>query len=505
MTNRRPISLSDFVDRLGADANLVSAPQGLDNIYIDHLAQDSRKVGPGSLFVAVRGTEADGHLFIDKSVKNGAIAVVCEEVPGEARSRYPGISFVHVRNTRRALATCAALISNFPSRELTLIGITGTNGKTTTAILLHEALSRLDIKTGLIGTIEARIGREAAPVTHTTPDAIELQALLRRMADADCTHVVMEVSSHALEQDRVHEVDFDIAVFTNLTRDHLDYHSSFDAYLDAKKILFDGLSRDAVALYNVDDPAADRLMADTAATRVGYGFDEDADVRVELLKNDVGGLRLRLGDRERAFRLVGRFNAYNIAAAYGAATSLGFSADDVLAALESAPPVPGRFEQLTFGDATTVIVDYAHTPDALENVLRTINETKNSGSRVWCVFGCGGNRDTSKRRVMGSIAEAHADRVIVTSDNPRHEDPQNIMNDIRRGMSRPSEAYWQSDRREAIRFAAQEVSAGDVVLIAGKGHETYQTIGGETRPFDDRAEARAAFAGRGKSKAASTH
>jgi UDP-N-acetylmuramoyl-L-alanyl-D-glutamate--2,6-diaminopimelate ligase len=505
MTERQPTTLAEIVDTLRAEGNLIGTPESLDNKHIDHLAQDSREIGPGGLFVAVRGVEADGHLFIDKSVQNGAVAIVCEEVPGYAKSRHPGISFVHVKNSRRALATCAAVISGFPSRDLTIIGVTGTNGKTTTTFLLHEVLSRLGVRAGLIGTIEARIGKDPIPVTHTTPNAIELQALLRQMADAGCTHVAMEVSSHALDQGRVHHVDFDVAVFTNLTRDHLDYHPSFDAYLDAKKILFDGLREDAATLYNVDDPASGRMMADTRSRRIGYGFGDSADIRVDLLANDVTGLKLRIDGQERAFRLVGRFNAYNIAASFGAAKALGFPADDVLEALESATPVPGRFEQISFADSTTVIVDYAHTPDALENVLRTIGETKDPEAGVWCVFGCGGNRDTAKRRVMGSIAETHSDKVIVTNDNPRLEDPQNIMNDIRRGMSRPSQAFWIADRREAIRFAASEAAPGDIVLIAGKGHETYQITGSETRPFDDRAEARAAFAGRGAPKAASTH
>jgi UDP-N-acetylmuramoyl-L-alanyl-D-glutamate--2,6-diaminopimelate ligase len=498
-------TLQTIVERLRADDNLKTSITGLDNIRIDHLAQDSRKVGPGGLFVAIRGTEADGHLFIDKSVQNGAVAIVCEEVPGDAIRRYPGISFVHVHNSRRALSLCAAVLSGDPSREMSMVGVTGTNGKTTSTFLIHQLLTHLGSTAGLIGTIEARVGTQPISVTHTTPDAIELQSLLRRMAQGGCEHVAMEVSSHALDQWRVHGIDFQVAVFTNLTREHLDYHPSFDAYFLAKKQLFDRLSASATALFNIDDPLGARIVTDCAAKRVSFGFDARADIRIELLANRVDGLHLCLDGHERRFRLVGRFNAYNIAAAYGAAVALGFSPEEVLSALSEAPPVPGRFEQITFGDATTVIVDYAHTPDALENVLKTIAETKSEHSKVWCIFGCGGNRDTSKRRVMGSIAEALSDRVIVTNDNPRFEDPQNIMNDIRRGMSRPTEARWIVDRREAIQYAAEHSSPGDIVLIAGKGHETYQIVGGETRQFDDRAEARSAFAHRGNPKIANTH
>ncbi len=479
-------------------AGLVLKKQGrFTQIQVDHLASDSRNVGPGGLFVAIRGEQADGHLFIDKAVKNGAVAIVCEAMPEEARVRFPGIAFVHVENTRAALAELAAAFYGDPSRELCLVGVTGTNGKTTTASLVHHLLEKQGVHAGLIGTIAYRFGAPPVTATHTTPDALAVNRMLRQMVDAGCTACVMEVSSHALAQDRVRALDFDVAVFTNLTRDHLDYHVSFEAYLEAKKKLFDGLSSAATALYNLDDPAGPAVVADTAARRIAYGQTPPADLRLEVLDNRLGGLRLRLQGRTRAFRLVGLFNAYNLAAAYGVGLALGYDPDAVLDALVLASPVPGRFEQQTFADGTTVIVDYAHTPDALENVLKTIRVTKSPSARLWCVFGCGGDRDRVKRRFMGAIAERYADHVIVTSDNPRTEDPASILNDIRRGMDRPTEALWIVDRREAIREAAMRARPGDVVLVAGKGHETYQVVGTEKRPFDDREEVRTHFAFRG--------
>lgn len=475
-------------------AGLLKGTQGsIDAMSIDHLAGDSRKVGPNGLFVAVRGERADGHLFIDKAVKNGAIAIVCEAVPAEALASFPGTAFVHVTNTRKALAELAAASYGDPARALTMLGITGTNGKTTTVFLLHHLLKTLGARPGLIGTVEIRIGDRAVASSMTTPDALELNRLLREMVDAGCTACAMEVSSHALDQDRVHALDYDVALFSNLTQDHLDYHPSFQHYLEAKKKLFDGLKPEATALYNLDDPAGPQMVADTRARRVSYGCDARADVRLDVLENRVDGLRLRLDGRERAFRLVGRFNAYNLAAAYGAACALGYDPEVVLDALADAPPVPGRFELLRFEHGPTVIVDYAHTPDALENVLKTVNDTKPASAATWCVFGCGGDRDASKRGPMGAIAEQYADYVIVTSDNPRTEDPQAILDDIRRGMARPDEARWIVDRRAAIREAAAHARPGDVVLIAGKGHETYQIIGTETTHFDDREEARRAF------------
>lgn len=481
-------SLQYLISRLDEDGILSERPAGLDdNIEVDHLTHDSRRVRARGLFVAIRGGTADGHVFIDKAVKNGAVAIVCEQMP-EDPERFSGISFVRVTDSRRALAVLADAMYDYPSRQLRVTGVTGTNGKTTTTFLLHHALTQLGEKTGLIGTVEARIGEQTLAVTHTTPDADELQGLIRRMVDQGCTQLAMEVSSHALDQNRVYGIAYDVAIFTNLSRDHLDYHASVEAYFNAKRKLFHTLTEDGIAVFNADDPRGSDITSDTRARIVSYGFSDEADIRVEVVQNDLEGLVLRIDGAERRFGLVGRFNAYNLAAAYAGCRALGFDRDASLDALASAPPVRGRFEQVRFEDGTTVIIDYAHTPDALENVLRTIHETRRSGQNIWCVFGCGGNRDVSKRRMMGTIAEQYADRLIVTSDNPREEDPEAILNDIRRGMSHPTQARWIVSRRDAIATAAEAAAPGDVVLIAGKGHETYQIIGNQKHPFDDRAE-----------------
>ncbi|MEZ4699771.1 MAG: UDP-N-acetylmuramoyl-L-alanyl-D-glutamate--2,6-diaminopimelate ligase [Rhodothermales bacterium] len=486
-------TLKELTDRL-AHAGLIQRRLGLDEtLSIDHLANDSRKVGPGGLFVAIRGGQTDGHMFIEKTVLNGAIAIVCEAMPEEARERFPGIAFVQVRDARAALAELAACFYGDPTRELRLVGVTGTNGKTTTAYLMHHLFETLGVKTGLLSTIEYRIGAEVLEATHTTPDVLDTNRLFRRMVDEGCGACSMEVSSHALDQERVRAFVFAAALFTNLTRDHLDYHGSMDAYRDAKKRLFDTLSPDAAAVYNADDPAGAYMVSGTRARATSFGRTQQADVLFDILGSRLDGLRLRLDGTERRFRLVGAFNAYNLAGAYAAGRALGYGAAETIDALCEARPVPGRFEYLTDGRNRTVIVDYAHTPDALENILRAVRDVMPPDARLWCVFGCGGDRDRDKRRIMGSIAEAGADRVIVTSDNPRTEDPEAILNDIRRGMSRPTDALWIVDRREAIRESAARSADGDVVLIAGKGHEPYQVIGKEKFPFDDREEAKTWF------------
>lgn len=496
-------TLHTLLDRLGragllAGEELAAAAseQTFDRITIDHLANDSREVGPNGLFVAIRGEKTDGHQFIDKAVKNGAIAVVYEAMPAEARERFPGIAFVHVTNARAALAELGAVFYGDPSRALKMVGITGTNGKTTTAFLVHHLLTSLGERAGLIGTVEIRIGGTTIESSLTTPDALAVQRLLREMAAAGCTACAMEVSSHALDQDRVRAVDYDVALFTNLTQDHLDYHPTMRHYLEAKKKLFDHLAPGAAALYNIDDPAGRQMVAGTAARTLSYGCAPGADLRLEILANRVDGLHLRLDGHEQTFPFVGRFNAYNLAAAYGVGVALGYATGDVIAALAAAPPVPGRFELIRTPGAPTVVVDYAHTPDALENVLATIAETKPADAETWCVFGCGGDRDRTKRPLMGAVAERGADRVIVTSDNPRTEDPAAILADIRAGMERPDDARWIVDRRIAIAEAAARARPADVVLVAGKGHEPYQIVGAVKTHFDDREEVRRCLARR---------
>jgi UDP-N-acetylmuramoyl-L-alanyl-D-glutamate--2,6-diaminopimelate ligase len=476
------------------------------DLQIDRLTDDSRVVEardapdrPATCFVAVRGVEADGHQFIDKAIQHGARVVVCEALPDDARARFPGVVFARVTDSRSAVAELACAFYGDPARTLTMIGVTGTNGKTTTTWILHHLLTDLGLKAGLVGTIETRVGTtDVAASPLTTPEPLFLNALLRRMVDAGCTACAMEVSSHALDQRRTRGIPFDVGIFTNLTSDHLNYHGTVANYRAAKKRLFDGLPPGATAVYNADDPSAEEMIRDTAATPVAYGTRDFVDrqpggLRVDVLASRLDGLRLVLDGHPRTFRFVGRFNAYNLAAAYGAGRALGYGGERVADALAEAPPVPGRFEVLRFADDTTVVVDYAHTADALSHVLAACRAMKPDGAALWCVFGCGGDRDRAKRRVMGSIAEQCADRVVVTSDNPRTEEPEAIMNDIRRGMSRPPDAAWIVDREAAIAHAAAHAAPGDVVVIAGKGHETVQIIGTEARPFDDRAVARRHF------------
>ncbi len=479
------------------DAGLLMETWGsIDNIDIDHVAGDSRKVGPNGLFVAIRGAEIDGHLFIDKAVKNGAIAIVCEAASARRTFRRSGVAFARVRDARWALAVLAAAWYGDPSHALRVVGVTGTNGKTTVAFLVWQALGLLGVQAGFIGTIGVRVGNEAFSARLTTPDALTVQRFLRSMADKGCNACAMEASSHALDQQRLCGVAFDVAVFTNLTRDHLDYHETFSAYFAAKKTLFDQLDASAVALFNADDPAGARMVADTQAACISYGLDEAADMRAKVVEDALNGLALRIEGRTRRFRLAGRFNAWNVLAAWGVLRALGYGADAALEALEEVRPAPGRFEQMRFGDGTHVVVDFAHTPAALQAVLETITAGRPSGAQIWCVFGCGGDRDRTKRPMMGAVAERFADRVIVTSDNPRTEDPNRILQDVRAGFVDPKRALFVTDRGEAIAEASRLARPGDIVLVAGKGHETRQIIGTDSRRFDDREAVRAAFARR---------
>ena len=474
--------------------NLLVDNTGTDiTTNIERLANDSREVGPNDVFIAIRGEAVDGHLFIEKAVKNGAIAVVCEVMPEEASTRFPGIAFIRVHNARAALAELAANHYGYPARSLDMIGITGTNGKTTTAFLIHHMVSSIGRTSGLLSTVEYRIGSTTLEATHTTPDTLATNQLLRRMVEASCDACVMEVSSHALVQDRVRAIAYRVGVFTNLTQDHLDYHGSMEAYLEAKKILFDHLSPEAHAIYNMDDHAGKQMIADTRAHRLSYGLTPAASIPGRIVSNLISGLELDIEGATRTYQLVGQFNAYNLLAAYATGKALGYDRDTLVDALASAPPVPGRFEIIRGSHNRVVIVDYAHTPDALENVLRSIRQTMPPGAALWSIFGCGGDRDKGKRPLMGHIAEQLSDHLVVTSDNPRNEDPLHILEDIKTGISAPRNALWIPDRREAITEAAAKSSAGDVILIAGKGHETYQIIQSEIISFDDREEARIAF------------
>ena len=480
----RVVSLGRLTRRL-ADAGLAAASDlDLIETNVDHLTCDSRMVGPRGMFVAQRGVQTDGHLFIDKAVDNGAIAIVYEATPAEPH--FPGVALVPVSDSHRALGLLATEYFGDPSARLTVVGVTGTNGKTTTTHLIHQALNLLDPPSGLIGTIDYRTPRTRTEASHTTPDALHVHALLDQISDEDGRSCVIEVSSHALVQGRAEGVSFAGAVFTNLTQDHLDYHGDMSAYGSAKKILFDALDEDASAVYNADDPAGSPIVADTVARRVSYGRSAEADIRFDIVESGLAVLKLRIDGRARRFNLPGRFNAYNVAASYALLVSLGFGGVETLDALDQARPAPGRFETIRLSGGPIAIVDYAHTPDALQNVLVAVAESKPKDAGVWCVFGCGGDRDRAKRPMMARIAEDGADHVVVTDDNPRTEPSEQIFADIRPGFRNPDRVVWHGDRRAAIATALEAAGAGDVVLVAGKGHETYQVIGTNKINFDDR-------------------
>ena len=500
-----PVAISRLAEVL-RDRGLGGELTGPGDALVSEVTIDSRRAEPGVLFAAIAPDTRDGrdgHDFIEDALARGASAVLVSEEwlrrshtdPLGEGDRLPGAAFVSARDTRAALAEAAAEVYGRPGDDLSLLGVTGSNGKTTTVFLLHHLLTALGETAGLVGTVENRIGSERYATAFTTPEAPALQRFLRACVEADGSHVAMEVSSHGLALDRVGGLAFDVAVFTNLTQDHLDYHQTFEEYRDAKKKLFDGLSDNAVAIVNADDPTHLAMVADTAARVVTFGTSAEADVRVEVLENRVDGLRLRLDGAERQFRMAGRFNALNLAATYAVGVALGFAPADVLDALAEAPGVPGRFETVRAGGVLGV-VDYAHTPDALDNVLATAREIVPEGNALWVVFGAGGDRDAGKRPQMAAVAQARADRVVLTSDNPRTEDPEAILDDLSAGLTDPASVTRQADRADAIGYAAEHAEAGDVVVVAGKGHETYQIVGTERRDFDDRAVLRDALSAR---------
>lgn len=466
---------------------------GSTHVAIESIAFDSRAVRPFGLFVAVRGTATDGHDYIGAALDRGAVAVVAERLP---EARREGVTYVIVRDSGRALGPLAAAFYDHPSEQMRIVAITGTNGKTTTATLLHRLFRSLDRKAGLVGTVENRIVDEVIPATHTTPDAVQLQALLRRMADAGCRFVFMEASSHSIHQGRLLGTRLAGAVFTNITHDHLDYHGDFNSYLQAKRGLFDLLGPAAFALTNRDDAHADDLVAGTRARVSDYALTSMADYRAKVLENTLSGLHLHIDGHDLYSRLIGGFNAYNLLAVYAVARELGFEALDILTHLSLLTPPPGRFEQVPVPNGVTAVVDYAHTPDALENVLRTVSEFRTGNNRILTVVGCGGDRDRTKRPVMARTAADLSDRVFLTSDNPRSEEPEAILAEMRAGLDpvQARKCISNADRREAIRMAASVAEPGDIVVVAGKGHETYQEIAGVRHPFDDRVEVRNAFA-----------
>ncbi|WP_455536788.1 UDP-N-acetylmuramoyl-L-alanyl-D-glutamate--2,6-diaminopimelate ligase [Prevotella koreensis] len=458
---------------------------GSDNVEITGVNIDSRRIATGQLFVAMRGTQVDGHRFITKATEQGAAAVLCEELP-EVLSE--GVTYVKVPSTEDVVGHVATAFYGNPSEKLKLVGATGTNGKTTIATLLYNMFRKLGYKCGLLSTVCNYIEEEVVPADHTTPDPIELNRLLAQMVDAGCQYVFMECSSHAIAQKRIGGLKFSVGIFTNLTRDHLDYHKTFENYRDAKKAFFDMLPKGSYAIINADDKNGNVMVQNTKATVKTYSTRQMADYRARLIECHFEGMYLEIDGHEVGVQFIGKFNVSNLLAVYGTARVLGEKPEDILIALSTLGSVSGRLEPIRSVDGFTAIVDYAHTPDALENVLNAIHEVLDGRGKVITVCGAGGNRDKGKRPLMAKEAARQSDRVIITSDNPRFEDPQEIINDMLAGLDRQQMKKVLSivDRREAIRTACMMAQKGDVILIAGKGHEDYQEIKGVKHHFDDK-------------------
>jgi UDP-N-acetylmuramoyl-L-alanyl-D-glutamate--2,6-diaminopimelate ligase len=459
--------------------------KGSIEIDVETICFDSRQAGPGALFVAVSGTVTDGHIFIEKVIEAGASAVVCEELPEVIHDT---ITYILTSDSARALGLIASNFYNNPSDNLKLVGVTGTNGKTTVATLLYQLFTDLGYKTGLISTVQNHIHNMVIPSTHTTPDPISLNSLLADMVGAGCDYCFMEVSSHAVAQHRIEGLEFTGGVFTNLTHDHLDFHKTFDAYLKAKKGFFDGLGKSAFALVNVDDKNGRVMLQNTVAHKKTYALKSAADFKAKVVENQFSGLLLNFDSAEVWFKMVGSFNAYNLLAVYGTAVLLEQDTTKVLTILSRLNGAEGRFDYLTSPSGVIGVVDYAHTPDAVQNVLSTIQNIRKGTEQVITVIGCGGDRDKTKRPVMAQVACDWSDKVILTSDNPRSEEPEQIIKDMDAGVMphNRKKALTIVDRREAIRTACHLAKPGDIILVAGKGHEKYQEIKGTKHPFDDK-------------------
>ena len=479
--------LKDILYKAGA-----TEIQGSTQLAIMSITADSRQVQKNTLFVAVRGLRSDGHAFIPNCVEAGAIAIVCEEFPQEMSEK---VCYVKVKDSAFALSILAGNFYDNPSEKLILIGITGTNGKTTTTTLLFDLFNKLGYTCGLLSTVVNKIGAQEIPSTHTTPDAVQLQQLLHRMVQEGCSHAFMEVSSHAVVQNRISGVHFSGGVFTNITHDHLDYHGTFEHYLAAKHSFFKTLSSEAFALVNCDDENVATISTDLKLRAQTYGFSQAADFNVKILEKEFGGMLLRIQGLEVWTHLIGSFNAYNILAVFATAMNLGADLEQALTAISELQSVEGRFQYVRSAENVTAIVDYAHTPDALRNVLSTITDLRTRNEQLITVVGCGGDRDRAKRPEMAEIASLMSDKVILTSDNPRSEEPQTIIDEMRAGINPAESRKVLSilDRREAIRTACIMAQPGDIILIAGKGHEKYQEIKGVKYPFDDMAEIQTLF------------
>jgi UDP-N-acetylmuramoyl-L-alanyl-D-glutamate--2,6-diaminopimelate ligase len=462
----------------------IEAVKGSTDIAINKMDFDSRNSGANDVFVAIRGTISDGHDYIEKAILQGAIAIICDTFP---ESITKGITYIQVKDTNKALAFMAANYFGNPSEKLKLVGITGTNGKTTIASLLYQLFKKAGFKVGLLSTVKILVDELEYKATHTTPDSITINHYLKEMVDAGVEYCFMEVSSHGIHQKRTEGLHFTGGVFTNLSHDHLDYHPTFAEYRDVKKSFFDNLPKSAFAITNIDDKNGQVMLQNTAAKKLTYALKSYADYKAQILENQLSGLLLKINGNEVWVKLIGTFNAYNLLAIYGTAVELGIESLEVLRLLSDLESVSGRFQFIVSNSNITAIVDYAHTPDALENVLKTINDIRTKNEQLITVVGCGGNRDKAKRPIMAGIATELSDKAILTSDNPRNEDPEVIIHEMEQGIE--AQNYKKSlsitDRKQAIKTACQLAQPNDIILIAGKGHETYQEIHGVRHDFDD--------------------
>ena len=473
------IKLKDILYKVSLEA-----VAGSTDVTVNEIHFDSRKVGFNDVFVAIRGTVSDGHEFIEKAVEKGALAIICEEMPENVIN---GITYVKVKDSQQALAFMAANFYENPSQNLKLVGVTGTNGKTTVASLLYQLFTKAGFKVGLLSTVQIIVDKESFKATHTTPDSLTINSYLKKMNDAGVEYCFMEVSSHGIAQHRTTGLNFAGGIFTNLTHEHLDYHNSFAEYRDVKKRFFDELPASSFALVNVDDKNGRVMLQNTKAKKVTYALKSVADYKAQILENDFSGLLLKVNDQEVWTKLIGNFNAYNILAIYAASELLGLTTIESLKLISELDAVSGRFQYIISEGKITAIVDYAHTPDALQNVLETINSIRTKNEELITVVGCGGDRDRTKRPKMGHIASALSTKVIFTSDNPRTEDPDSIIEEVEKGVEPQNFKKIMSvtNRKQAIRTACQMAGPKDIILIAGKGHETYQEVNGVRKDFDD--------------------
>ena len=481
------MKLKELVNKLRILETKGSMERDITGVQID-----SRQIVEGNLFIAVRGTVVDGHNYIGKALENGATAILCETIPADSTD---GITYLQVENTEQVVGLVATTFYGNPTSKLKLVGVTGTNGKTTIATVLYEMFRYMGHKAGLLSTVVNYVDGEAVPTEHTTPDPIELNRLLARMVETGCEYAFMEVSSHSIVQNRIGGLTFAGGLFTNITRDHLDYHKTFENYIKAKKLFFDKLPANAFAITNADDKNGMVMVQNTKATVKTYSVQSPADFKAKIIECHFDGMYLNINGKEVGVQFIGKFNVSNLLAVYGAAVMLGKDSQEVLVALSAMKPVNGRFEALRSPSGYTAIVDYAHTPDALENVLNAIHGVLEGKGQVITVCGAGGNRDKGKRPLMAREAVKQSDKVIITSDNPRFEEPQDIINDMLAGLDdeQMKKVIAIVDRRQAIKTACMMAQQGDVILIAGKGHEDYQDVKGVKHHFDDKEEVRACF------------